>query len=212
MSTISPTQVKALAARASEAGGTLLDAPVVGSQVTLAQGKLQILVGGDAAVLQRVRPVLEAIGPKVIHLGEVGQGKVMKIALNLNLATQILALSEGLLLAVKSGIPRDAALEVILGGAAASPMLQYRGPLIKAQPHKAWFSCTQMQKDVELALSLGREAGVPLPTTSTTNAWLSAAQGQGLAHHDFSILYYVLARAAGVDLQIPMATDGDART
>ncbi len=203
MSTVSAARVKELASMTAAKGGALLDAPVLGSQVSLAQGKLLVMVGGDPAVLARVRPALEAIGPKVFHLGEVGQAKVMKIALNLCLATQVLALSEGLLLAVKSGIPRDLALDVMLGGASASPMLQYRAPLIKAQPDKAWFDCTMMQKDVQLAQSLGRELGVPLPTTDTSNTWLTAAIGQGHGERDFSILYYVLAHAAGVKLEIP---------
>jgi 3-hydroxyisobutyrate dehydrogenase-like beta-hydroxyacid dehydrogenase len=210
MSTISATHVKKLAERTTAAGGDLLDAPVLGSQVSLAQGKLLVMVGGDPRVLERVRPYLEAIGPKVFHVGEVGQAKVMKLALNLSLATQVLALSEGLLLAVKSGISRDVALDIMLGGASASPMLQYRAPLIKAQPEKAWFDCTMMQKDVHLALALGRELGVPLPTTDTSNTWLTAARGQGLAHHDFSVLYYVLARAAGMPLEIPFAAPAPA--
>jgi 3-hydroxyisobutyrate dehydrogenase-like beta-hydroxyacid dehydrogenase len=205
MSTVGTDHVQALAAKTREAGGELLDAPVLGSQVSLQQGKLLIMVGGDKAALERIRPVLEAIGPKVFHVGEVGQAKTMKIALNLQLSTQILALSEGLLLAVKSGIPRDVALDIMLSGATASPMLQYRGPLIKEQPQKAWFDCTMMQKDLDLALQLGEKLGVPLPTTSTTNEWLTAARGQGLSHYDFSILYYVLANAAGEKLEIPMA-------
>jgi 3-hydroxyisobutyrate dehydrogenase-like beta-hydroxyacid dehydrogenase len=205
MSTVGIPHVKALAEKTKAAGGVLLDAPVLGSQVSIQQGKLLIMVGGDKAALEKVRPALEAIGPKVFHVGEVGQAKTMKIALNLQLSTQILALSEGLLLAVKSGIPRDVALDIMLSGATASPMLQYRGPLIKGQPEKAWFDCTMMQKDVDLALQLGEKLGVPLPTTATTNAWLTAARGQGLAHHDFSILYYVLANAAGEKLEIPMA-------
>jgi 3-hydroxyisobutyrate dehydrogenase-like beta-hydroxyacid dehydrogenase len=203
MSTVSAATAQALAARTADAGGAFLDAPVLGSQISLAQGKLIVMVGGDEAVLDRVRPALEAIGPKVFHVGGVGQAKVMKIALNLNIATQMMALSEGLLLAVKSGIPRDVALEIMLGGAIASPMLQYRAPLIKGQPEKGWFDVAKMQKDVELALSLGRDLGVPLPTTSTSNAWLSAARGQGLTHYDCSIVYYALARAAGLDLEIP---------
>lgn len=205
MSTISADEAIALAARTRAAGGDLLDAPVLGSQVSLAQGKLVVMVGGDETVLARVRPALEIIGPKVFRVGAIGQGKVMKLALNLALATQVLALSEGLLLAVKSGISRDVALEILLGGASASPMLQYRAPLIKALPEPAWFSCTMMQKDVTLALALGRSLGVPLPTTETANTWLTAAKGQGVAEHDFSVLYYVLARAAGLDLPLPLA-------
>ncbi len=204
MSTVGVAHVQALGEKTKRAGGLLLDAPVLGSQVSIRQGKLLIMVGGDAAALERVRPVLEAIGPKVFHVGDIGQAKTMKIALNLQLSTQILALSEGLLLAVKSGIPRDVALDIMLSGAVASPMLQYRAPLIKGQPEKAWFDCTMMQKDVDLALQLGERLGVPLPTTSTTNAWLTAARGQGLAHYDFSILYYVLANAAWEKLEIPM--------
>lgn len=205
MSTVGMSHVQALADKTTAAGGTLLDAPVSGSPVSIVQGKLLIMVGGDPAALERVRPVLEAIGPKVFHVGDVGQAKTMKIALNLQLSTQILALSEGLLLAVKSGIPRDVALDIMMSGATASPMLQYRGPLIKGQPEKAWFDCTMMQKDTGLALELGEKLGVPLPTTSTTDTWLTAARGQGLADYDFSILYYVLANAAGYALEIPKA-------
>jgi 3-hydroxyisobutyrate dehydrogenase-like beta-hydroxyacid dehydrogenase len=205
MSTVGTAHVQALAAKTHAAGGELLDAPVLGSQVSIQQGKLLIMVGGDKAALEKARVALEAIGPKVFHVGEVGQAKTMKIALNLQLSTQILALSEGLLLAVKSGIPRDVALDIMLSGATASPMLQYRGPLIKGQPDKAWFDCTMMQKDTKLALDLGEKLGVPLPTTSVTDSWLTTAKGQGLADYDFSILYYVLANAAGYPLEIPKA-------
>jgi 3-hydroxyisobutyrate dehydrogenase-like beta-hydroxyacid dehydrogenase len=206
MSTVGVPHVQHLAQKTAAAGGTLLDAPVLGSQVSIVQGKLLIMVGGDKAVLETVRPALEAIGPKVFHVGDVGQAKTMKTALNLNLATQILALSEGLLLAVQSGIPRDVALEIMLSGAIASPMLVYRAPLIKGMPEKAWFDCNMMLKDVNLALALGQKLGVPMPTTATAREWLTAARGQGLDHHDFSVLYYVLANAAGAHLDIPMAT------
>ena len=205
MSTVAVPHVQHLAEKTKAAGGTLLDAPVLGSQVSIVQGKLLIMVGGDKAVLEKVRPILEAIGPKVFHVGEVGQAKTMKTALNLNLATQILALSEGLLLAVKSGIPRDVALDIMLSGAIASPMLAYRAPLIKGMPEKAWFDCNMMQKDVNLALALGEKLGVPMPTTAIANTWLTAAKGQGLDHHDFAVLYYVLANAAGEHFEIPMA-------
>jgi 3-hydroxyisobutyrate dehydrogenase-like beta-hydroxyacid dehydrogenase len=205
MSTVGSFHVQELAEKTKAAGGTLLDGPVLGSQVSIQQGKLLIMVGGDEAALEKVRPALEAIGPKVFHVGDVGQAKTMKIALNLQLSTQILALSEGLLLAVKSGIPRDVALDIMLSGAVASPMLQYRAPLIKGQPEKAWFDCTMMQKDTKLALDLGEKLGVPLPTTSVADSWLTTAKGQGLEKYDFSILYYVLANAAGYELEIPKA-------
>lgn len=203
MSTVAPAQAKALAARVAEAGGTLLDAPVLGNHLSVARGKLLIMVGGDATALEAVRAPLEKLAQKVLHVGAVGQGKAMKLALNLGLPTQILAFSEGLLLAVKAGIPRDTALELLLGGASASPMIQYRGPLVKGQPDPAWFDCTMMQKDVQLALDLGRELGVPLPTTALSDEWLTKAREAGLDHYDFSVLYFVLAKAAGDSIFIP---------
>lgn len=207
MSTIAPAQARELAKRVTDAGGQFLDAPVLGNHLSIVQGKLLIMVGGEAAVLERVRTPLEKLARKVVHVGDVGQGKVMKIALNLGLATQILAFSEGLLMAVKSGIPRDTALELLLGGASASPMMQYRGPLVKGQPDPAWFDCTMMQKDVKLALELGAQLGMPLPTTQVADAWLTKAHEAGLGHYDFSILYFVLARAAGDNLPIPKASE-----
>ena len=204
MSTIGVSHVQQLAHDTARAGGALLDAPVLGSQVSIVQGKLLVMVGGDESSFERVRPYLEAIGPRVFRVGDVGQAKTMKIALNLNLATQMLALSEGLLLAVQSGIDRDTALEIMLSGAMGSPMLQYRAPLIKGMPAKAWFDCTMMQKDMNLALALGEKLGVPLPTTAVSNQLLNAARGQGLAHHDFSVLYYALAHSAGIDLPVPL--------
>jgi 3-hydroxyisobutyrate dehydrogenase-like beta-hydroxyacid dehydrogenase len=205
MSTVAVPYVQSLAEKTKAAGGVLLDTPVLGSQVSILQGKLLIMVGGDEAVLAKVRSTLEVIGPKVFHVGEVGQAKTMKTALNLNLATQMLALSEGLLLAVKCGIPRDVALDIMLSGAIASPMLAYRAPLIKGLPEKAWFDCNMMLKDVNLALALGEKMGVPMPTTAASAPWLIAAKGQNLDHHDFAVLYYVLASAAGESLEIPIA-------
>jgi 3-hydroxyisobutyrate dehydrogenase-like beta-hydroxyacid dehydrogenase len=212
MSTVAVPVVQELAAKTHEAGGALLDAPVLGSQVSIVQGKLLVMVGGDEAAFERVRPYLEAIGPRVFRVGDVGQAKTMKIALNLNLATQMLALSEGLLLAVRSGIDRDRALEIMISGAMGSPMLQYRAPLIKELPAKAWFDCDMMQKDMNLALALGAKLGVPLPTTAASNEWLNAARGQGLAHHDFAVLYYALAHAAGLDVPVPVAAAREPET
>jgi 3-hydroxyisobutyrate dehydrogenase-like beta-hydroxyacid dehydrogenase len=204
-STISPDQVKEIAARVTEAGGALLDATVLGNHLSVERGTLVVMAGGDDGVFSRARPALEGLAPKVFHLGGVGQGKVMKLALNLGLATQVLAFSEGLLMAVKSGIPRDLAIEVLTSGASASPMMLYRGPLIAAQPDPAWFDCTMMQRDVKLALALGEDLGIPLPSTELSNVWLENAKAAGLGHHDFSILYYALARAAGETFEIPMA-------
>jgi 3-hydroxyisobutyrate dehydrogenase-like beta-hydroxyacid dehydrogenase len=128
----------------------------------------------------------------------MGHAKVMKIALNLNLPVQILALSEGVLLAEKNGIDRKTALDIMLGGVVASPMLQYRAPFIVDPPEKAWFDMAMMQKDVRLALDLANEVAMPLPTTSVANDMLSAARAHGLEREDFASLFHALARMAGV--------------
>ena len=202
MSTASPANTRALAEQVEELGAHMLDAPVSGSVITLEQGKLSIMVGGDADVFERAKPVLEAIGPKVFHLGPNGAAVTMKIATNLSLAVQMLAFSEGVLLAEKSGIPRETAVEVLLASVIASPMVVYRGPFVLEQPDEAWFDVNMMQKDMNLALELGRELDVPLPTTAVTNELLTAARAMGLEDKDFAVLFDVLAQMSGIETEV----------
>jgi 3-hydroxyisobutyrate dehydrogenase-like beta-hydroxyacid dehydrogenase len=198
MSTVSPAVSRAIAAQVKDAGGDMVDAPVSGSIATLEQGKLSMMVGGDAATFARVKPLLEDVGPKVTHVGGNGLAVSMKIAVNLSLAVQMLAFSEGVLLAEKSGIPRSTAVEVLTHSVVASPMVQYRGPFVLGLPDEVWFSMSMMQKDVSLALEMGRDLSVPLPTTSVTNEWLTAARGAGLSDKDFAALFHLLAQLSGV--------------
>jgi 3-hydroxyisobutyrate dehydrogenase-like beta-hydroxyacid dehydrogenase len=198
MSTVSPAASREIAEQVKSKGAQMLDAPVSGSVITLEEGKLSIMVGGDRDALQRALPVLEAIGPKVTHVGRNGLAVSMKIATNLSLAVQMLALSEGVLLAEKSGIARETAVEVLLNSVIASPMVKYRGPFVLKMPDEAWFDVKMMQKDLLLALEMGRQLDVPLPTTAITNEMLTAARGMGLAEKDFAILFEVLARMAGM--------------
>jgi 3-hydroxyisobutyrate dehydrogenase-like beta-hydroxyacid dehydrogenase len=199
MSTVSPAASQALANQVSEKGAQMLDAPVSGSVSTLEEGKLSIMVGGDRQAFEQVRPVLEMIGPKVTHVGGNGLAVAMKIATNLSLAVQMLAFSEGVLLAEKSGIKRRTAVEVLLNSVIASPMVKYRGPFVLEMPEEAWFDVNMMQKDMDLALELGRQLDVPLPTTAITNELLTAARGMGMAEQDFAVLFNVLAKLSGVD-------------
>jgi len=198
MSTISPAVSRAVAAKVREAGADMVDAPVSGSVATLEQGKLSMMVGGDAAVFDRVKPILEDVGPKVTHVGGNGLAVSMKIAVNLSLAVQMLAFSEGVLLAEKSGISRKTAVEVLTNSVVASPMVQYRGPFVLGLPEEVWFSVNMMQKDMSLALEMGRQLCVPLPTTAVTNECLTAARGAGLAEKDFATLFHLLAQLSGV--------------
>jgi 3-hydroxyisobutyrate dehydrogenase-like beta-hydroxyacid dehydrogenase len=198
MTTCSPEESRLLAGRVAALGSHMLDAPVSGSLLTLEQGRLAIMVGGDGGAFARVEPVLLDIGPTVRHVGPNGQAVLLKIAINLSVHIQIAALSEGLLLAVKGGIDPAVALEVMLNSAIASPMLQYRAPFILDPPDEAWFNVEMMQKDMNLALEAGRRLDVPLPTTAVSNELLTAARAMGLAEHDFAIVYEVLARMAGI--------------
>lgn len=202
MSTASPSNTRALAEQVAARGAQMLDAPVSGSVITLEQGKLTVMVGGDAETFERVKPILEAIGPRVFHLGGSGSAVTMKIAINLSLAVQMLAFSEGVLLAEKTGITRERAVEVMLASVIASPMVVYRGPFVLEQPDEAWFDCHMMQKDLNLALELGHELEVPLPTTSVTNELLTAASGMGIGHKDFAVLFDVLAAMSGVRTEV----------
>jgi 3-hydroxyisobutyrate dehydrogenase-like beta-hydroxyacid dehydrogenase len=198
MSTVSPEFSRALAARVREKGADMVDAPVSGSVITLQQGKLSVMVGGHRQTLERVKPVLDDIGPKVTYVGENGLALSMKIATNLSLAVQMLAFSEGVLLAEKSGIARETAVDVLVHSAVASPMIQYRGPFILKMPPEAWFDVNMMQKDMLLALELGRQKNVPLPTTAVTNEFLTAARGMGKERQDFAVVFDVLAHMSGV--------------
>ena len=199
MSTVSPALSRAVAAKVREQGARMVDAPVSGSVATLEQGKLAIMVGGDRATFDKVKPILDDIGPKVTYVGGNGLAVSMKIATNISVAVQILAFAEGVLLAEKSGIARDVAVDVLTHSVVGSPLLQYRGPFVLQMPDEAWFNVNMMQKDMLLALEMGRKLGVPLPTVAVSNEYLTAARAMGLEEYDFAIVYEVLARMAGLD-------------
>jgi len=198
MSTVSPAVTRMLGERVAAKGATLLDAPVSGSTVTIAQGQLSFIVGGDTAALERIRPYLLAIGPTITHVGALGLAVTMKIAINLSIGVQMLAFSESVLLAEKSGIPREKAVEALLKSVIASPMLKYRGPFVLDMPDEALFNVVLMQKDMRLALEQGRAVGVPLPSTGLVHEMFTAARGLGLADKDFAAVFHVLAKLSGV--------------
>jgi 3-hydroxyisobutyrate dehydrogenase-like beta-hydroxyacid dehydrogenase len=196
--TQSPSNSRRLAADVEALGAKLLDAPISGAPVTLEQGKASLMVGGDPDAFAQVEPLLRDIGPTVRRIGDNGQALLMKIAINLSLHVQMVAYSEGLLIAEKGGIDREVAVEAMLNSVIASPMIAYRGPFVLDQPEEAWFDCNMMQKDMLLALEAGRELDVPMPTTAVSNELLTAARGMGLGHYDFAVVYDVLAQMSGV--------------
>ena len=198
MSTVSPAASRLLAEQVRAQGAEMLDCPVSGSVSTLEAGKATMMVGGDRATFDRVHPLLLDIGPKATYVGPSGAAVSMKIALNLSIGVQLLAFSESILLAEKSGIDRKTAIEVYLNSVLASPMLQYRGPFAMGLPKEAWFDVNMMQKDTTYALEMGKSLGVALPTGAIANQLLTAARGLGFEKEDCAVLFHVIAKLSGV--------------
>jgi 3-hydroxyisobutyrate dehydrogenase-like beta-hydroxyacid dehydrogenase len=199
MSTISPDASRAIAAEFARKGLTMLDAPISGSPVTLAQGNASIMVGGDDAAFERVKPVLLAIGPKVTRIGASGLAVQMKIAVNLLLMVEVIAFGEAVALAEKGGVARDVAVDAILKSVAASPVLGYRGPFILEgkMPAVPLADVTLQQKDMLLALELGRKLGSPVPLAAAANEMMNACRGLGIDHRDFVTAHEVYRRLGG---------------
>jgi 3-hydroxyisobutyrate dehydrogenase-like beta-hydroxyacid dehydrogenase len=200
MSTISPATSRELAAAISEAGSTMLDAPVSGSMATLERGELSIMVGGDESSFEKVRPLLLEMGTKVTHVGGNGQALAMKLAINLSLVVQIISFCESIALAEKSGIARETAVDAILKSVIASPVVAYRAPLI-LEDHEgdAVFADVELQqKDQLLGLSLARELETPMPLAALANEWLTATRAAGLGDRDFVAAHQVFRALGGM--------------
>ena len=192
MSTVNPRLTRELAGRAAAAGAEMLDAPVSGSVPAVESGTLILFVGGKPEILEKVRPVFESLSQKIIHVGENGQGIATKVAINLSLPIQLIGLFEGLMVAERSGIPRAAALDALLNSVIASPAMKYRAPFILKMPDEVWFSASMMQKDLNIALDVGRELGVSLRTVELAKELLTKAEEMGWGDEDFAVLFRVV--------------------
>jgi 3-hydroxyisobutyrate dehydrogenase-like beta-hydroxyacid dehydrogenase len=199
MSTIAPDSSRAIAAAFAERGIAMLDAPISGSPVTLAQGSASLMVGGDKEAFERVAPLLRAIGPKVTYIGASGLAVQMKIAVNLLLMVEVIAFGEAVALAEKGGVAREVAVDAILKSVAASPVLGYRGPFILEgrMPAVPLADVTLQQKDMLLALDLGRKLGSPVPLAAAANEMMNACRGLGIDHRDFVTAHEVYRRLGG---------------
>jgi 3-hydroxyisobutyrate dehydrogenase-like beta-hydroxyacid dehydrogenase len=196
MSTVSPQASRKLAERVSAGGATMLDAPVSGSVPQVQAGTLTIMVGGDRDTYTRVEPILRELGTPT-HIGENGQGLVLKLAINISLAVQMLAFAEGLLLADRAGIDRELAVEVMTTSPIGSPMLKARAPLVLDLPETAWFDVGLMQKDLALALDAARQLHVASPSAAAADQLLTVARGLGYERRDLAAMFEVLARLSG---------------
>jgi 3-hydroxyisobutyrate dehydrogenase-like beta-hydroxyacid dehydrogenase len=191
VSTVSPRESRKLAGRARAAGAAMLDAPVSGSVPQVKEGTLTIMVGGDADAYARVEPHLRMLG-RPTHVGANGQGLVLKLAINISLAVQVLAFSEGLVLAERAGLDTVVAAEVMVQSPIGSPMLRARLPLMLDLPDEAWFDVGLMQKDIVLALEAARELGLPLPSAAAADEVLTVARASGHEHHDLAAIFPAL--------------------
>ena len=199
MSTIEPDESRAVAAEFAKAGAIMLDGPLSGSPVTVVQGNASIMIGGDEAAYEKIKPVLLAIGPKVTRIGDNGLACQMKIAVNLLLMVEVICFGEAVALAEKGGVARDVALDAMLKSVAASPVLGYRGPFILdgKMPAVPLADVTLQQKDMLLALNLGRTLGSPVPLAAAANEMMNACRGLGIDGNDFVVAYRVYRKLGG---------------
>jgi 3-hydroxyisobutyrate dehydrogenase-like beta-hydroxyacid dehydrogenase len=198
MSTVSPGKSRELAARVRAQSAWMLDAPVSGSVPQVQAGTLTIMVGGDEGAYGRVEQLLRELGTPN-YIGDNGQGLVLKLAINISLAVQMLAFAEGLLLAERSGIDRQRALDVMEESPIGSPMLRARASIILDPPEEAWFDLSFMHKDIELALDAARRLGIPLPTASRADEVLEQAVALGYERRDLAALFQALEGIAAGD-------------
>jgi 3-hydroxyisobutyrate dehydrogenase-like beta-hydroxyacid dehydrogenase len=199
MSTIEPDESRAVAAEFAKAGSFMLDGPLSGSPVTVKAGNASVMIGGDEAAYERAKPVLLAIGPKVMRIGGNGLACQTKIAVNLLLMVEVIAFGEAVALAEKGGVQRDIVVEAILKSVAASPVLGYRGPFILdgKMPEVPLADVTLQQKDMILALNLGRTLGSPVPLAAAANEMMNACRGLGIDGNDFVVAHQVYRRLGG---------------
>jgi 3-hydroxyisobutyrate dehydrogenase-like beta-hydroxyacid dehydrogenase len=199
MSTIEPDESRAMATEFAKAGSIMLDGPLSGSPVTVKAGNASIMIGGDETAFERVKPVLLAIGPKVTRIGGNGLACQMKIAVNLLLMVEVICFGEAVALAEKGGVDRAVALDAMLKSVAASPVLGYRGPFILdgGMPEVPLADVTLQQKDMILALNLGRTLGSPVPLAAAANEMMNACRGLGIDGNDFVVAHQVYRRLGG---------------
>jgi 3-hydroxyisobutyrate dehydrogenase-like beta-hydroxyacid dehydrogenase len=203
MSTVSPQASRQLAERVRAHGAHMLDAPVSGSIPQAETGTLAIMVGGDERAFAAVEPLLRELGQTVTHIGENGQGLVLKLAINISLAVQTLAFSEGLVLAEGAGVDPEIAAEVMSTSSIGSPMLRARVPLLLDLPEDAWFDVDLMHKDIRLARQTADALHIPLPSAAVADEILTEASEEGYGHRDLASLREVLANRAAALADVP---------
>lgn len=207
MSTISPVVARELAAQAAQLKVTMLDAPVSGGEVGAQEGTLSIMVGGELAAFEQVQPVLQAMGKRILHMGAAGAGQVTKACNQLVIAVAMQGVAEALVLATKAGVDPAQVRQALLGGAAASRVLELHGERFLEHNFQPGFRTRLHYKDLNIALEAGRTYGTPLPATALVHQFFNALMAHGAADQDHSALITILEELAQTTVA---AVDGGA--
>jgi 3-hydroxyisobutyrate dehydrogenase-like beta-hydroxyacid dehydrogenase len=199
-STIGTGAARSIGARLQERDLAMVDAPVTGSAPRAQDGTLTIMAGGTSQHFERARPVLEAMGKLVVHVGPLGQGQTVKVINNAVAATNAAVLGQALLVGAKSGVNLDALVEVMGAGSGGSAMLELKAGPMREHDYTPLFKLEHMLKDVRLCLEEGQGVGAPFAFAALTREILSAGMGRGLGDADFAALIEVLEGEAGFRL------------
>ena len=200
MSTIAPTEARAIGAALAQRGVRFADAPVTGSSPKAQDGTLTIMAGGDAADVGEARPLLDVMGELIVHVGPLGQGQMVKLINNAVAAANATALGEALLLAQATSVDLDALEQVMAAGSGASAMLALKAGPMRRHDYATLFKLEHMLKDVRLCLEEAQSAGAPFPAAAHARDVLVAARGRGHADDDFAALVEALEGLAGIRL------------
>jgi 3-hydroxyisobutyrate dehydrogenase-like beta-hydroxyacid dehydrogenase len=200
MSTIAPADARRIGAALSERGHGFVDAPVTGSAPKAEDGTLTIMCGGSDEDLERAMPLFEAMGEKIVHAGEVGQGQAVKVISNSVSATNCAVLAQALVVGRQAGVDLDALLEVMGSGSANSTMLQLKGRPMLEHDFSPLFKLEHMLKDVRLCLDETRSVGTGFPFAALAGELYAMGMGRGLGEQDFAAVLEVVEGMAGARL------------
>jgi 3-hydroxyisobutyrate dehydrogenase-like beta-hydroxyacid dehydrogenase len=197
MSTIAPSDTRRIGAALAQHAVRFMDAPVTGSSPKAEDATLTIMAGGDAVDFERARPLFEAMGELVLHVGKLGDGEMVKLINNAVAAVNTAVVGQALLVGVATGIDLDALVRVMEAGSGGSAMLSLKSRPMREHDYTTLFKLEHMLKDVRLCLEEGQTAGAPFPFAALAREILTAAHGRGLGDHDFAALIEVLEGEAG---------------
>jgi 3-hydroxyisobutyrate dehydrogenase len=201
MSTISPQSTRMIAAKLAERNVQMLDAPVSGGSEGAARGTLSIMVGGEAAQVERAMPVFQAMGKTITHVGELGAGQTVKLANQILVVGNCLAMCEALLFAQAGGVDLQKTYSALQGGAAGSWMFTNRAPQIIARDWRPGFTIDLQTKDLRLVMDAADELGAPIPTTGYILQLYRTLQAQGLGAEGNHALIKALERMSGITVE-----------